>query len=335
MKVDGSFNRDSLALEASENAPVIARINDYLARTALPQEEFAWRIGYSKVTLRFFLAGSYHNISRSARSLVNAATKFMDDYPIAPTTRVMGDLYQTENVRTIQDTFEKLLPRPVAYMLYAPPGSQKSFVLEHQVAKLNTAELANPQGRRAFYVYSRAHIRPRDLMRRVAVACGCRATIDIDSMLSGIRFDFQHQRVLLVVDEAQHLDIDGFETLRELLDQPPYFSLLFSGSHDLKRKFDEFSATLEQWNSRIIAKVRLPGLQVKEAHGIIEREIGHLMRNRSEIEVKRLAEKLVQSATVKDAFENDRTYINVRTLTNALDQIKTRAAEEQKVEAIA
>jgi type II secretory pathway predicted ATPase ExeA len=165
-------------------------------------------------------------------------------------------------------------------------------------------------------------------MRRVAVSLGCHTANEIEKMLASIKFEFRHNRVLLVVDEAQHLSIECFETLRELLDQPPYFSLLFAGSHDLKRKFDEFSATLEQWNSRIVAKVRLPGLERAEARGIIDREIGHLLIGKSAKEADALAAKLIASSTVRDAFEGNRTYINVRTLTNALDRIRAAAASE-------
>jgi hypothetical protein len=327
------------ALLDEHQAEVQARkqIEDYLARTGLSHPDFARRIGYSVDTLRMFLTGRYHTIAKSSRQLVAAATEFMDRHPIGQGVEVTGELYDTANVRTIRDTFQKLLPRPVAYMIYAPPGSQKSFVLEHEVARLNLAEMAAEDGCRAFYIYARQSIRPRDLVRRVAIACGCRANNNIDAMMAGIRFEYCDQRVLLVIDEAQRLAIECFETLRELLDQPPYFSLLFAGSHDLKRKFDEFSATLEQWNSRIIAKVALPGLESGEAHGIVQREIGHLLAAQTPAAAKRLADGLIQSATVRDAFEHNRTYINIRTLTNALDQIKAAAAEQaaEKVEAIA
>jgi type II secretory pathway predicted ATPase ExeA len=146
-------------------------------------------------------------------------------------------------------------------------------------------------------------------------------------MIAGIRFEYRQSRVVLVVDEAQHLSIECFETLRELIDQPPYFSLLLAGSHDLKKKFDEFSATLEQWNSRIIAKVRLPGLERGEARGIIDREIGELIATKTPRDRERLVEKLIAKATVRDAFEKNRSYLNVRTLVNALEQIKTMASD--------
>lgn len=326
MKIDKAGNRAALLDEKDTNDLCRDRLSDYLARTGLAIPDFARRVNYSPVTVRMFLTDRYHNISRSAGSLVTAIDNFIAAHPVGPITTVQGELYDTANVRAIRSLFGDLMPRPVAYMLYAPPGSQKTFVLEHEVAALNAAQLADPDGARAFYVYARQGIRPRDFMRRIAQASGCRVTDSIDQMLNNIRFDFRERRVLLVIDEAQHLDLEALETVRELLDRPPYFSLLLAGSHDLKRKFDEFSATLEQWNSRIIAKVRLPGLERAEAVGIIQREVGELLDRRTRAEADKLIGGLISAATTRDAFEGNRTYINVRTLTNALNQIKSAAA---------
>lgn len=325
MKQDFPGNRARLTAEQDQIAACIIRTNDYLARTGLAQADFARRVGYGNSSIGKFLNGRYEGVAGTAVHVVRRLNAFMDAHPIGGPARVLGHLYETANVRTIEETFEKLLPRPVAYMIYAPPGSQKTFVLEHQVARLNAAEMANETGRRAFYVYARTGIRPRDLMRRVAIACGCRTNCDIDPMIANLRFEFRNHRVVLVIDESQHLDLDCFEVLRELLDQPPHFSLLLAGSHDLKKKFDEFSATLEQWNSRIIAKVRLPGLERKEARGIIEREIGDLLKRKSAREAEDVIAALISGATVRDVFEGNRTYINVRTLTNTLDQIRATA----------
>ena len=299
---------------------------NYLARTGLSYRDFAHRINYSPFTLNMFIGDKYHHIAGTGHKISQAILQFIATHPIEASQEALGELYDTANVRTIRDTFQKLLPRPVAYMIYAPPGSQKSFALEHEVARLNRSELTkNGHGRRAYYVYAREGIGSRDMMKRVAMACGSRTTGDVDSMLANLRFDFQNRRVLLVIDEAQHLSLPVLEVLRELLDRQPHFSLLFSGSHDLKNTFDRFSATLEQWNSRIIAKVRLPGLERSEAEGIVWREVGELLRGKGEEVAAKKVAKLVEDATTKDAFERGRMYINVRTLTNSLDQIKAAA----------
>lgn len=314
--------------------PDVALAVDYTSRTGLHIDDFARRINYSPVTFRKFLVGSYLQVGKSDHLVRKAIRDYIELHPIEPLTTVAGDLYDTENVRRIEATFRKLLERPVAYMIYAPPGSQKTFAMENAIARLNREEQSkNGHGCRAYYVYARQNLRPRDLMRRVCAACGVPTTNDIDRMLGALRFQFQHRRTLLVVDEAQHLELECFEILRELLDCPPHMSLLFAGSHDLKQKFDRFSATLEQWNSRIVAKVRLPGLQEQEARGIIEREIGAILSQMPSDIAQAKANELISRSTTRDAFEKGRTYINVRTLTSTLAEI--RAASAEKSEAVA
>jgi DNA transposition AAA+ family ATPase len=316
-------NQMSLEQELALNEAAIAAIQDYMGRTGLSPALFAQRIGYTARTLKAFLGGYYHQVAGSGANIRKAADEFMRTNPVVAPTTVNGELYDTANVRVIRDTFEKLLPKPVAYMIYAPPGSQKTFALQNEVARFNQQELAkNGHGRRAFYIYARQGIKPRALMKRVAAACGTLGSHDVDLTLNGLRWEFRTRRVLLIVDEAQHLSLECFEILRELLDQPPFFSLLFAGSHDLKQTFDRFSATLEQWNSRIIDKVRLPGLERAEAEGIIRRELADFLQRLNAPESKLLIKELINNSTTKDAFEKGRTYINVRTLTNALDQVR-------------
>ena len=64
-------------------------------------------------------------------------------------------------------------------MIYGPPGSQKSFTLEHEIARLNREETGkNGHGRRAYYVYATKGIRPKQLIKEIAIACGVSAVGD-------------------------------------------------------------------------------------------------------------------------------------------------------------
>lgn len=321
-----------LVATSTERSACIARVQEYLARTGLSKAEFARRINYSPVAVRFLLADSYHKVGGNDKNIRRAVDEYIAAHPVAPPCQLNGELYDTANVREIHATFRALLPRPVAYMIYAPPGSQKTFALENEVARLNREEIVkNGHGRRAYYVYARVNWRPLDLMRGICVACGVPTSRSIDSMILSLAHEFQSRRVLLVVDEAQHLDITALEIVRHLLDRPPYMSLLLAGSHDLYSRFDRFSATLEQWNSRLIKKVRLPGLEEQEARGIIEREVGDILAKAAPQKAERKVKDLIALATVPDAFEKGRTYINVRTLTNALYQIRAAAGEKEQV----
>ena len=133
---------------------------------------------------------------------------------------------------------------------------------------------------------------------------------DIPRIVRNLRYDFRDRRVLLAIDEAQHLDVSCLEALRVLLDRPPNFSLLLAGSHTLLTKFDRYSAVLEQWNSRLIEKVMLPGLSREEAREIALIEMPGLAAKKVEWAIDR--------ATRNDAFNNNKPYINIRTLTTAL-----------------
>lgn len=320
-----------LADTAKERQACIARLQDYLARTGLSSADFARRINYAPVTLRFFITNTYHRASGDDSNIRRAVDGYIAAHPIAPLSEINGELYDTANVRLIHETFRALLPRPVAYMIYAPPGSQKTFALENEVARLNCEELKkNGHGRRAYYVYARVNWKPLDLMRGISITCGVPTSRYIDSMILGLAHEFQRRRVLLVIDEAQHLDITSLEIVRQLLDRPPHMSLLLAGSHDLYSRFDRFSATLEQWNSRLIKKVRLPGLEESEARGIIQREVGELLGSDAQ-KAERKIRQLIDRATVPDAFEKGRKYINVRSLTNALYQIRAAAGEKEQV----
>ena len=322
-----------LRLESNPNdgrGATRVRLIDYLQRTGLTQAEFAGRIQYAHKTLRMFLSDQWHHVAGNSAYIQRAINGYIDAHPIAPMTQPFGELYETANTRAMRETFKALLRRPVAYMIYAPPGSQKSFVLEHLVGELNREESTKGEPTQAaFYLYAIAQMTPSQVMKAVAIACGASAAGDALRIARNLAHDFQCRRVLLAVDEAQHLSINAFETLRALLDQPPHFSLLFAGSHDLKQTFDRFSATLEQWNSRMVDKVRLPGVENTEAEGIIRREIGELLKAGTAESARKTIRALIAGATVKDGFEKDRRYINVRTLTNALEQIKLQAGADK------
>jgi len=325
---DREARAEALKLSAKESAPVRECLRSYLGRAGLSSRDFAARINYSLPAINAFLNDRYEEVSGNSARICHAITSYIQVHPIDPPTQAFGELYETANVRAMRQTFQQLLPRPVAYMIYAPPGSQKSFVLEHLVAELNRAELAmDGAGRRAYYTYAMARMKPGQLLKEVAVSCGVSSMGDRLRIVRNLRFEFRSRRVLLVVDEAQHLSIDCFESLRILLDRPPNFSLLFAGSHDLKATFDRFSATLEQWNSRIVDKVRLPGVKRDEAEGIVLREVGGLLKAMPPEKGRKKIQNLIEGATARDAFEKGRSYINVRTLTNALEQMKLQAQQ--------
>jgi len=316
-------------LEASlpESRALREELQDYLARTGLEAGDFARRINYSGVSLRFFLAGRYQKVAGNDGAIRKAIGEFISAHPIACESEAEdGRMYVTENVRLLRKYFYAALDQGRAYYEYGPPGTQKTYIVQRLIAELNEREVAkNGSGRRALYVYCRARIRPTDLMKRIAESGGVITTGNADRILRNFRFDFRGRRTLIVFDEAQHLDNDCLETVRELIDRPPHAGLLFLGSHNLKQIFQQFE--LEQWRSRLHAGKALPGISDEEAREIILQELGG---GHSAAKIARM----IDSTRVPDGRQGkDFTYISARKLFWSIRDIKEALVGTQRATA--
>lgn len=288
---------------------LLAQLQRYLDRTGLTHSDFARRIGYSTQAVNSFMQGRYQG---SLDKFCSAAKDFVTLHPIAPAVSVPGKLYETANVCAWREIFNECLDRGRAAVVYGPPGIQKSFPVEHLIAQLNEAELKKGRhARRAYYIYCPANVRPNQLLKLIAEACGSPVTGDNVRILRNLRFDFRGLKVLLVLDEAQHLNIDCLETVRQLLDRMG-FGLIFCGSHDLMRTFQR-SLELEQWNRRLRHAVALPGMTESDARQIIASELGA-------IKEKKIAE-LLAGAHVEDP-RRKLNYISAGRLFSSIEEIK-------------
>jgi DNA transposition AAA+ family ATPase len=298
------------------------QLKDYLERSGMSVAEFASRIEYSAESIYKFLSNTYADIASTDLPLRRAMLEFITAHPLGGGDVAEGRLYETENVRLLRKYFYAALDNGFAYYVDGGPGSQKTFVVQHLIAELNRKEISkNGSGRRAYYVYCRAEMTPRAFLKRIAEACAVSGAGDIDRIIRTLRFEFQKRRVVICLDEAQHLErsIPCLETVRELLDRPPYFGLLFSGSHGLRDMFEKRALVLEQWTSRLRAGKSLPGIQRDEAFDIIRGELGAQPKER--------VEKLIRGAVTRDLRAGaEHTYISARRLFWSLREIKSRIA---------
>ncbi|MBZ5597462.1 MAG: ATP-binding protein [Acidobacteriia bacterium] len=324
MALSAAARKKLLEVDLPASQSVRAELLDYLRRTGLEVRDFASRIGYATVTLGFFLQGSYQSVAGSDRAIRSAILEFIRTHPIGGDVEVeAGRVYETGNFKILRRHFYECLDRGLAVYCYGPAGSQKTYLLTSMVSELNRAEVAkNGTARRAFMVYVRDGIRPNDLLKRIAEAAGTLSVGSTDRILRNLRFDFRGRRVLIVFDEAQHMDNHCLEVVRELLDSPPHAGLLFAGSHNLKTIFQQFD--LEQWRSRIHASRSLPGISDEEARTIVTGEIG------SGFPAKKIA-GLIEAARVEDPRQGrNYTYISARKLFWSLRDLKAAIAKKNR-----
>jgi DNA transposition AAA+ family ATPase len=263
-------------LEAAlpDEAAMRAQIKDYRACAGLTEEDFAHRIGKGRTTLQYFMRGRYCEIAESSLLFRKAAWDFMRAHPLAidPADPV-ANFYDTATVRAYGKQFYRAVNERLAIILHSPPGTGKTRLAQHFIAELNRNELSkNGTGRRAYLVRCRIGIRPQDLLKRVAEACGTPAGGNIDRILRNLRFDLRSGS-LLVFDEAQFLDLDCLETIRELYDLPPHVGMLLQGAHTLRSFFVVRALELQQWNRRLHAVSSLPDMSEEDAARIARAEI--------------------------------------------------------------
>jgi DNA transposition AAA+ family ATPase len=307
---------------------VRAQLEQFLADSGYAAVDLADAIGYSHTAVTLFRSGKYCNHHRNesnSLALRIAIKNYIGSFKQPEAEQSQSQLYQTANFERIRAAFYRALENGWAYCIDGAPGTQKTYALRYLVNELVTSEAElNGHGRRAFYVYCRQGIRPNDLLRRIAMSAGVPQRGFIDQLIKKIHFHFAARRVLLVLDEAQHLDLACVETLRELLDQPPHFGPLFCGSHELQNTFNHLE--MEQWRSRLNRVVVLPGISQQEAEKIIAAELG-------EMSTKKRSE-LITAATVPDYRSRARhghghncicgecCYVSARELFKTVDLLK-------------
>lgn len=322
MALAHSERRRLLEAEIPQSNEVRQLLHDFLRRSGLTMQDFAHRINYSKSSLSLFMNNSYQKVSANEGPIRDSIVKFIYQNPILNSDGADGDskLYRTTNVKVMERYMQKALQQSRAYVVYGPPGTQKSFVAERLVQELRTREIGkNGHGMRAGYVYVRAEIRPSDLMKRVAESFGTPSNGNVDQIMRNFRYELRGRRSVLILDEAQHLSNTCLEVIRELLDRPPYCGILILGSHNLKRIFDQVE--LEQWNQRVRAGKILPGISDEEAKNIIAGELG--------AQPAKKVEGLIDSARVSDPRQGqDFRYISARKLFWSLGDIKEALTEK-------
>ncbi len=301
-------------------------LSRYLALTDMTIPEFAARINYSKITLGHFLIGVYSRIASTDRYLRAAIVDYLESNPIQAAPGASGRLFVTENYRRIRRYVLAACERGEICLLYGPPGTQKTFVIEHLVAERNREKKND-----AYYVYATVNMRSRALLKRIATASAAVVGSQTnDRLLNGLVRHFRGRSGSVIVDEAQHLSIETLEILRELHDRSAC-GLVLAGSHNLYENFLRGRAQLEQWLSRIDRKEPLPGLLEEEVREIAANELGNGQPARfNEKQLK----ALVEACRVDDIFARGadgkpapRKYLSVRRLVKVLAQHKERSAE--------
>jgi DNA transposition AAA+ family ATPase len=305
---------------------MIRRARAFAMHGGLTLAELADMAALNPNSLRVFMSGCYdkHQGAESNTLNIRAALKqVIDRHEIANQPPVFGPHYDTAEFKSIRRSMRAALNDGTAFLVDGPPGTQKTYSFRRVAEEINLSG----EGR-AIYIYCDIAQSPQSFLVEACTEAGLPNRGVINQLLRKLRYFLGRGRTLLIVDEAQHLDVRGLEVLRHLLDTPPFFGVALGGSHDLSVRLRDWR--MEQWRSRLRRTHLLTGISREEAAEILLGELGPMRRDDIE---ESIADATVEAVRDKKSFR----YISVRNLFFAIDDVKKLSAEQrtQEVEAIA
>jgi type II secretory pathway predicted ATPase ExeA len=303
------------------------RVRAFMQTSGMTGPEFAQAIGYAHCSLNHFLNGRYCENQgvdeKHTRAIRAAAGEFMDLHHVSLEWSTPHAAHRTASFRAVRNAALNAMRSGSAYLVDGPPGTEKTFSLRSVEREINDGI----EGR-AVYVYARAEHRPQSFLRECCLSAGIPANGYIDDLLRKLRFFLgaRNKRVVLLVDEAQHLDHAGLEVLRQLLDLPPFFGVILSGSHDLTQRLAHWQ--MEQWRSRLRKTLYLNGPTQAEARQILRAELGEIDDQACDetiAECQASAQRIetVHGKTVSKSF----SYTSARDLFGAIERTRELMAQ--------
>jgi DNA transposition AAA+ family ATPase len=322
------------SLETPSYDVVVEAANRWMVQRGVSAADFGRLIDKGRSTMNIFLRGLWptHGTIVNPEYLTAQVWEYISANPAREPRKPSDRLLDTQGAKLIRNRFDKAR-RGAVGLLYGPPSSEKSFVLEHLVAERESAGCND-----AIYIYCDFETSPLAMLRMIAreLALGERSNNKLalrDVILAELRR--RKKRVAIVIDEAQNMEFGTFQTVKTLTDLSgnnlqgvPGCGVVMAGSHDLF----EFlagptrAAKLEQNNSRIDFCDQLTGMTRDEVLEIAARELGNgkpakLTEEKQETILKRCV-VIDRHARNETGQKFARQYFSCRRLVKYLDQVR-------------
>lgn len=248
-----------------------------------------------------------------------------------------GGLLQTKSYSILLERLTEAADEGVNAIVYGPPSSEKSYVLE------KLAEQFNAAGRPVVYVYCGPRCTETHLWRGIAEAAGIPVRSSLrwacrHAVLSAMRD--RAKLPVIVLDEAQHLEVDALEGVRQLHDLTRRedrrgCGIILAGSHRLLQEFlqPQRRPRLEQVLSRFPHCIQLAGMTKDEILSLAAKAFGN---GKPAVLSEKQQKLLLERCSVEDIYHlgrdgkpAPRTYFSSRRLLEYVrQQRKGRARPE-------
>ena len=166
--------------------------------------------------------------------------------------------------------------RQALALLYGPPGIGKTFAIEEFVDRVEKQN--NPEKPEVLLVTAHSASTPKSLMAALCLQVGIPHQATASTLAESLVRKLQTGHYLIIVDEANHLNIEAMELLRYVYDLGR-LGVVLVGTLRLYEIFTDGSrpaGELEQLWSRVGICELLPGLTEYEARQVIQKTLGRI-----------------------------------------------------------
>ncbi|EBK0106046.1 transcriptional regulator [Salmonella enterica] len=185
---------------------VINTINDLIARDVFTQVAIAKEMGVSDATLSAFRNGKY---AGDNDRITSKALNWYEDYRQQTALSDVPQFVVTETVKEMHELFQSARVMGCINVVVGAPGVGKTAAARDYCSRNNTWMIT----------LAPAHSSVTECLQELSCALGLGEIKGGKGPLSrAIRRALTGKKGLVIVDEADHLSIDGFEQLRAIQD---------------------------------------------------------------------------------------------------------------------
>ena len=186
------------------------------------------------------------------------------------------EFIETQTAKIILEKCQEADERRELALLYGPSGIGKTFVVEEFIERCE--KQANSEQPEVLFVTAHAASTPKSLMAALCLQAGIPHSGTAPTLAESLVRRLETGHYLIIVDEANHLDIEAMELLRYVYDRGR-LGVVLIGTLRLYEIFTNGSrpaSELEQLWSRVGICELLPGLTEYEARQIIQQALGRI-----------------------------------------------------------
>jgi len=186
------------------------------------------------------------------------------------------EFIETQTAKIILEKCQEADERRELALLYGPSGIDKTFVVEEFIERCE--KQANSEQPEVLFVTAHAASTPKSLMAALCLQAGIPHSGTAPTLAESLVRKLETGHYLIIVDEANHLDIEAMELLRYVYDRGR-LGVVLIGTLRLYEIFTNGSrpaSELEQLWSRVGICGLLPGLTEYEARQMIQNALGRI-----------------------------------------------------------